>query len=231
MSLGISARFKITNDPIMDPALDYAYAQGVTVVCAAGNESSRENVGYPAIYPTTIAVGATDYVDDLAPYSNSGLGLDIVAPGGDTREDLNADGYPDGVLQETRIDGEWGYYFFQGTSMASPHVAGVAALLVSHDVADGPDEVYDALTETAFDLGEAGFDDTFGYGLVQAFEALQWESDNEPPECTDEDGDGVCLEEGDCDDTDHTTYPGAPDSSRRPDRDGVDNDCDGVIDH
>jgi serine protease len=59
MSLGIAARYRVYNDPIVDPALDYAYDNGVTVVCASGNDGSRRNVGYPASYVTTIAVGAT----------------------------------------------------------------------------------------------------------------------------------------------------------------------------
>lgn len=229
MSLGFSAKFYITNDPMVDPALDYAYANGVTVVCAAGNENS-DNVGYPAIYPTTIAVGATDYADQLARYSNSGDGLDVVAPGGDTSVDLNGDGYVDGVLQETRIGGAWSYYLFQGTSMASPHVAAVAAMLIAPDNGiTTPDDVYGALTTTALDLGDSGYDPVYGHGLVQAYAALTG-TVPEPPACTDADGDGWCVEDGDCDDTDPTVYPGAPDSWRRVDRDGVDNDCDGRID-
>ena len=228
MSLGYDARYQITTDALVDPALDEAYANDVTVVCAAGNESWG-NVGYPAIYPTTIAVGATDLADQLAGYSNRGDGLDLVAPGGDTSVDLNGDGFVDGVLQETRMSGAWGYYFFQGTSMASPHVAAVAAMLIAEGVATTPDEVYDALTGTTLDLGATGYDETFGHGLIQAHAALTG-TVTEPPPCTDEDGDGWCVEDGDCDDTNPLVYPGAPDSWRRKDRDGIDNDCDGRID-
>ena len=60
MSLGIDAAYKVTNDPVVDPALDYAYAHNVTVCVASGNDGSRKNISYPAIYPTCIAVGATD---------------------------------------------------------------------------------------------------------------------------------------------------------------------------
>ena len=228
MSLGFNAKFYVTSDALMDPALDYAYSHGVTVVCAAGNDSVDTNVSYPAIYPTTIAVGATDYANVLAKYSNSGEGLDIVAPGGDVRADLNGDGYADGVLQETRIDGTWSYWFFEGTSMASPHVAAVAAMLVANGNASTPDEVYTALTTTALDLGTTGFDSVYGYGLVQAYNALT----NTIPDttCIDDDEDGWCIEDGDCDDTDPTINPDAEDSWRRKDRDGIDNDCDGIID-
>jgi serine protease len=228
MSLGYNAKWKITNDPIMDPALDYAHSQGVTVVCAAGNDSFDQNVSYPAIYPTTIAVGATDYADELTSYSNSGDGLDIVAPGGDTRADLNGDGYGDGILQETRSDGAWGFWFFQGTSMASPHVAAVATLVVAKHGAGTltADEVYSVLTNSALDLGAAGFDSVYGHGLVQAADGVN----GEPGTCTDADGDGWCVEEGDCDDTDPTINPDAEDSSKKKDADGIDNDCNGIID-
>jgi serine protease len=229
MSLGISADAYVTSDPMMDPALDYAHDHGVTVVCAAGNEAVSTNVGYPAIYPTTIAVGATDAVNELAPYSNFGDGLDIVAPGGDISADLDNDGSPDGVLQETRIRGEWGYWFFRGTSMASPHVAAVAAMLIAREVATTPAEVYEAMTSTALDLGQPGYDPVYGYGLVQAHDALNG-AIIEPPVCTDDDGDGVCLEDGDCNDEDATIYPGAFDSKSRRDNNNVDNDCDGRID-
>jgi len=103
MSLGNTSGY-LKNDPVMDPALDYAHANGVTVVCAAGNEYRSGWVSYPAIYPTTIAVGATDYDNALAPYSNGGEGLDIVAPGG-TSQTLNGVPGGGGVLQETRYEG------------------------------------------------------------------------------------------------------------------------------
>ena len=220
MSLGINARYAVTNDPVMDPALEYAYSHGVTVVCAAGNDGWRKNVSYPAIYPTAIAVGATGFDNVRASYSNFGTGLDISVPGGDTSEDLNGDGYVDGVLQETYLDGAWGYYFFQGTSMASPHVAAVAALLYAAGI-DTPEEVRSAMTSTALDLGAAGFDSTYGAGLVQAADALGGGGG-----CTDADGDGVCASEGDCNDNAPSVYPGATEVCFN----GIDDDCDNLID-
>ncbi|MHC4067926.1 MAG: S8 family serine peptidase, partial [Planctomycetota bacterium] len=107
MSLGTDARFRIRRDPIMDPALEYAHSNGVTVVCAAGNDGFKRNVSYPAISATTIAVGATDLGNTVTRYSNRGQGLDLVAPGGDVTADLNGDGYADGVLQETYSGESW----------------------------------------------------------------------------------------------------------------------------
>ncbi|MCM1988099.1 PKD domain-containing protein, partial [Methanococcoides seepicolus] len=90
-------------------------------------------------------------------------------------QDLNGDGYVDGILQNTFNPGtkdpkDFGYYFFQGTSMAAPHVSGVAALLISQGVSNG--EVRTALESTAKDLGTAGWDDRYGYGLIDAQAAL-----------------------------------------------------------
>lgn len=222
MSLGTNARYGVTNDPVFDPALDYAYGKSVTVVCASGNDGSRKNISYPAIYPTTIAVGAVDVQSKVTRYSNKGNNLDIVAPGGDNGKDLNGDGFADGVLQETYINGEWGYWFYSGTSMASPHVAAVAAMLYAYDTSHTPDSILQALVSTAQDLNESGFDKTSGYGLVQAYKALVYDGSSV---CTDNDGDGVCVEDGDCNDNDATVYPGAPELC-----DGVDNNCDDVTD-
>lgn len=182
MSLGTNAADGLRNDQILDVELDYAYSHGVTVVCASGNDGSLANVSYPAIYPTTIAVGATDFNNNVTGYSNRGEGLDIVAPGGDLTKDLNGDGYPDGIVQETVSSGAWGYYFLQGTSMASPHVAAVAAMLMAYDPGLTASRVRQILTATALDLYGAGYDSTSGYGLVQAYDALRG---------TDADNDGM----------------------------------------
>lgn len=235
MSLGVNARFGITNDALVDPALDYAHSRGVTVVCASGNDGNRRNVSYPAIYPTTIAVGATDYNNNVTRYSNQGKGLDLVAPGGDTSVDANGDGYVDGILQETRYNGNWGYYFFQGTSMASPHVAAAAAMLYASGSAVTPDEIYAALTGSALDIGDPGVDKVSAHGLLQIADALSFDPGVEPPPppppptCIDADNDGYCADV-DCNDNDASINPGANDTKGRPGRDGVDNNCNGIID-
>ncbi|MBL4799923.1 MAG: S8 family serine peptidase [Oleispira sp.] len=236
MSLGINARYGVTNDSIMDLALDAAFAADITVVVASGNDGHRKNVSYPAIYPTTIAVGATDFRNSVTRYSNKGKGLDMVAPGGDNGRDDNNDGQPDGVLQETVISGSSAYYFFAGTSMASPHVAAAAAMLIAHDITDR-DEIYQRLTTTTLDLGDSGYDKNSGHGLLQVHDALVNNTGSDPvtdpvtdPSTgTDNDGDGVTEEEGDCDDSNPDVYPGHKDKGKWG-RDGIDNDCNDIID-
>ncbi|MEC7985376.1 MAG: S8 family serine peptidase, partial [Myxococcota bacterium] len=112
-------------------AVIYAQEAGVAVIAAAGNDGrTMTGVGYPAAYPESIAVSAVGYNERLTDYSNAGPEIDFAAPGGDVDVDRNGDTYADGVLQETIIDGSFNYYFFEGTSMATPHVAGVYAVLM-----------------------------------------------------------------------------------------------------
>jgi len=174
-------------------ALSYAYSNGVTIVCSSGNDESDNKISYPAAYDAyCIAVGATRYDEEVTYYSNGGSSLDLTAPGGQiyiegTYEmlDQNGDGYWDGILQQTH-DGidytKFGYYFYMGTSMAAPHVSGVAALLISEGVANTPDEVREALESTAEDKGPTGWDSDYGWGIVDASAALQWTATpNNPP--------------------------------------------------
>lgn len=160
-------------------AVAYAYGKGVTIVCAAGNDYQSGNPpSYPAAYDNyCIAVGATRYDRTRAYYSNTGSYLDLAAPGGDLNVDQNADGYGDGILQQTFADSKhpknWGYYFYSGTSMATPHVSGVAALLISIGITN-PDSIREAMENTATDLGPAGWDAEYGWGLINAYAALNY---------------------------------------------------------
>ncbi|MBW7989062.1 MAG: PKD domain-containing protein, partial [Planctomycetes bacterium] len=163
----------------LEEAIAYSYNRGVTLIAAAGNDGIG-GVVYPAAYDDyVIAVGATRYDETLAYYSNYGLNLDLVAPGGDLTVDQNGDDYRDGILQQAyKVDGfgtiSWGYSFTEGTSMAAAHVSGVAALLIANGNAASPDEVRQALESTAEDKDTAGWDIRYGWGMVDAFAALQW---------------------------------------------------------
>jgi len=146
MSLGGSS-----GSTTLQNAIQYAYNKGVVIVCASGNDR-RSTVSYPAAYTQCIAVGSTRFDGTRARYSNYGSALDIVAPGGDASVDQNHDGYGDGILQQTFAEGsptDFAYYFFQGTSMASPHVAGVAALVLSAHPTYTNEQVRTALVEAS----------------------------------------------------------------------------------
>ncbi|SYZ72446.1 Thermophilic serine proteinase (modular protein) [Candidatus Zixiibacteriota bacterium] len=164
-------------------AVIYAYNKGVTIVCAAGNAGSS-TPQYPAAYTQCISVSAVRYDRTYTYYTSYGSTIDICAPGGDLNVDQNGDGYVDGVLQQTHDGtnyGTFGYYFYEGTSMACPHVAGVAALLIAK--AGGsmtPDAVRAALQNTATDLGATGWDQYYGYGLVNPTAALNSIANNPP---------------------------------------------------
>jgi serine protease len=161
---------------VLKNAVDYAHKKGVTVVCAAGNDG-KGKVGYPAAYKNAIAVAATQFDETTTFYSNWGKEIAIAAPGGNTRVDQNGDGQPDGVLQNTVVPGNTSrndYLWFMGTSMASPHVAGVAALVVSAGVKD-PDQVEKILKETARQPKAAKKDNQnrYGAGIVDAGAAVK----------------------------------------------------------
>jgi len=158
-------------------AVEEAHRRGVTFVCAAGNEfRDGSPTAYPAAYDDLcIAVGAVRYDMTRAPYSNVGSYVDVVAPGGDLSVDQNDDGYVDGILQQTFVGDptEFAYWFLQGTSMATPHVAGLAALLASRGITD-PNDVQEAIEATALDLGPPGWDEAYGWGLVDAAAAMAY---------------------------------------------------------
>lgn len=154
---------------VMEKAVLYARNKGVTVVCAAGN-GGRGIVEYPAAYPGSFAVAAVGPSGTRAPYSSFGKELDIAAPGGDKSQ-----GEAAGIVQNT-IDpqdvGQAVYASYQGTSMATPHVAGVAALLYAAG-AKNPDQVEKAIILGAKAApGMKGWSDQYGHGLLDAKGAL-----------------------------------------------------------
>lgn len=165
-----------TNSTIAPEAFRLARQAGVIIVAASGNESSS-GINYPASLNGVVSVSATTINNTLAPYSNFGNTVDIAAPGGDFT-DVNGDGFADGVLSTAGSDAngmlQFGYAFFQGTSMAAPHIAGIAALMKSANNSLTPDEFDQLLSngEITDDLGVVGRDDQFGYGLVDAYKAV-----------------------------------------------------------
>ena len=169
MSLG--SRF---GSKVLERAVSYAHSKGVTVICAAGNDG-RGKVGFPAAYKDAVAVAATQFDERTTFYSNWGAALDIAAPGGNTRVDQNKDGMPDGVLQNTitvRDPTKSDYYGFMGTSMASPHAAGVAALIVAEGVSN-PDAVEKILESTARKPKSGDLDEArYGAGIIDAKAAI-----------------------------------------------------------
>jgi len=153
----------------LEKACDNAYSSGVLLVAAAGNDGTPpgkgDNVDYPGAYSSVIAVAATGSNDERARWSSTGPDVELAAPG---------------VNIYSTIPGEK-YGTKSGTSMACPHVAGAAALvMVTHPTWTNV-EVRDRLQETADDLGATGFDTKYGYGLVDADEDAS-QPDTTPPE-------------------------------------------------
>jgi subtilisin len=158
-------------------AFDRAQAAGLVVVASAGNAGSgADTVSFPAKYESVIAVASTTSTDARSSFSSTGPAVELAAPGSSIYST-----YPGG-----------GYATANGTSMAAPHIAGIAALLLEAGVADfnGDGLVNDDLRvimqATATDLGSAGRDDWFGHGLANAplavwFSANQGDGPPPPP--------------------------------------------------
>lgn len=152
----ISMSFGWTEDRAdVKDATDYAWNKGSLLVAASGNDGNPQ-IEYPANYTTVIAVGATDSNDQRASFSNYGTNLELVAPGVDINSTLRNNSYGNK----------------SGTSMATPHVSGVAALIWSQNPSFNNDKVREVLRNTIVDLGTAGRDIYYGYGKVNAYGAV-----------------------------------------------------------
>lgn len=151
LSLGNYADANFLHD-----AIKYAFDKDVVIVAASGNDNT-EKPGYPAAYPEVLAVAATDANKNRASFSNFGDYIDVAAPGVGI-----ASTYPDNQ-----------YAALSGTSMASPHVTALAALIRSVNPLLKNTEVMDIIRQTAEDLGPAGKDKFYGYGQIDVVKALQ----------------------------------------------------------
>ncbi|MDP8943071.1 MAG: S8 family serine peptidase [Actinomycetota bacterium] len=163
--------------------MDRAYASGIVLVAAAGNggscSSTRNTVSYPARYESVVAVGAVDQSNVRPCWSSTGDEVELAAPGVSVFSTWPADlstspRDPQPVCEASTCH----YKYGSGTSMAVPHVAGAAALvLASGTVIDAngangaADEIRGRLDATAVDLGPSGRDRQYGYGLVDAYRA------------------------------------------------------------
>lgn len=137
-------------------AVEYATRHGVVVAAAAGNDG-REIYHWPSAHQAAIAVAATTAKDARASFSNMGAYVDVAAPGV--------------AIWSLRMGGD--YRTLSGTSMATPHVAGLAALILGRNPALTPAEVRAIIETTATDLGAPGWDKSFGFGRIDALAALQ----------------------------------------------------------
>jgi serine protease len=167
---------------VLTNAVVAARQAGVIVVTAAGNQAGNADDSFPGGINGVVNVSAVDQSRQLAWYSNYGSSVKVCAPGGNMNMDYDGDGLSDGILSTLKKDdGTYTYGFYEGTSMAAPHVAGVVALMKSVDPDLTPTDFDQLLAGThpgtsrriADDLGISGRDTYFGYGLINALNAVR----------------------------------------------------------
>lgn len=219
-------------------AVNAAAAAGVLVITSSGNEGNANAVSTPACASGSMAIGATydadvgrqrwigtctdrsTAVDQIVCFSNAWDDLDVVAPGCVT--------YSADNVQNSSVVGVC------GTSQASPHVAGLAALVMAGNPGMSAAEVRNCINSTALDLGAAGFDRDYGHGRIQAVQAVACNTTCTPTEATEtscDDGvDNDCDGATDSADTDCQVTCTPTENPEVSCTDGVDNDCDGDID-
>ncbi|WP_026689564.1 S8 family peptidase [Alteribacter aurantiacus] len=151
MSLGDSHDSEVMRD-----AIRYAYEQDVVLIAASGNEAV-ETPMYPAAYPEVFTVAALDPDGQHAQFSNFGEHVDVSAPGEH--------------IPSTYVGNE--YVAMSGTSMASPHVAGLAGLILSINPELSNEEVYDIMRNSCNDIGDSGFDIYTGHGIINVTNAIK----------------------------------------------------------
>lgn len=149
-------------------AVNYAWDSGCVLAAAAGNDGNPRKL-YPASYPNAMSVGATDSTDTIASFSNHNDEVDVSAPGVHVYSTFPT--YPFG-LQEKYPDKSCDYDYGSGTSMSTPHVAGLAALLFAQAPNRSNADVRGLIEQTANDLGEVGWDPYYGHGRIDAYQAV-----------------------------------------------------------
>jgi serine protease len=189
MSLEFGPNIGASQVPGVLSAIHEAHRHGVVITTVAGNEGRTSALPFPARSSDVIAVAATTEHGCQARYSNAGPQVDVAAPGGgpdaapgpDTwdAEHCRPTNAGASIYQETLQPDAIGFGLpsgYYGTSMAAPHVAGLAALLIASGRLGphpSPDEVKQHIEQTARDLGPPGFDPRYGYGLIDAAAALR----------------------------------------------------------
>jgi subtilisin family serine protease len=161
-------------------ALQYAASRNVLPVCATGNDDGNPaysgGIGYPARFAECMAVGATNWLDKKASYSNYGPQIDVSAPGGDLNPLNTANSF---ILSASR-NGDGTFAFNAGTSMATPQVAGLAALLWANGLHDAA-AIRARIKQTADDIDAPGWDARTGAGRINVYRAITGQEPNAPP--------------------------------------------------
>ncbi len=146
-------------------ALQYALSNNVLPICATGNDGAA-TVSFPAAFPECMAVGSTGWGDERASYSNYGPQVEVTAPGGDV-----SDQAPHSYILSSWYTTNTAYAYAAGTSMATPQVSGLAALLRATGMTSAS-AIRSRIRATADDLGPAGWDSEYGDGRINVYRAL-----------------------------------------------------------
>lgn len=195
LSLEFSSAITASSIPELINAIRYAHRNGAVVIGASGNEGYA-TIAYPARASYVIAVGATTEHGCLADYSNQGAGLDLVAPGGGGDAELYGDpnckpnrrpGREISQIAYRNTDRQFGINREEGTSMAVPHVSATAALIIASGAIGTnptPSAILKRLQATSRDLGVTGYDELYGWGLIDAAAATAPGGPIAPPPAT-----------------------------------------------